>query len=440
MNSIIRSRNNGKVSIAVVASYVFDWVILIIAAALGAVFSYQTPNMRPFSVVDPDISYPHQNHEKISTGLLVVLALVVPALIILLVTFTLVPGPTVPKSVPKSLIWKRKLWELHASWLGLGLSLALAFVITNGMKNLFGRPRPDLISRCNPDMANISKWAVGGGNRPEGIVLVQAGICQQTDSDILNDGFRSYPSGHSSFSSSGLVYLSLFLASKLALTFPFLAPRAYTPDSTPYHSAFPSRNPRGHQRNDSELSGKNIDSSTALTSGHNDTLIAARNQAAAPPLYLLLIAIIPTLLSIYICSTRFSDFRHHGFDILFGFLIGTTVAIFAFRFYHLPLSQGAGWSWGPRSKDRAFWAGVGVGSYVSSVNSPVGGLHHHHQHQHQHHHNDQHNDTSYESQVTRAGDLEEGRLDSAHEHGRNVSNFEVGNHPNPNPNPNAMTV
>ncbi|RAL65100.1 hypothetical protein DID88_001207 [Monilinia fructigena] len=411
MNAIIRSRNHGKVSIAVILSYVFDWIILIIAGALGAVFAYQTPNKRPFSLVDPDISYPHQNHEKISTALLGVLALVVPAIIILLVTFTLVPGPTVPKSVPSALIWKRKLWELHASLLGLGLSLALAFVITNGMKNLFGRPRPDLISRCDPDMANIAKYAVGGGNRPEGIVLVEAGICRQTDKYTLEDGFRSYPSGHSSFSAAGLVYLSLFLASKLALTVPFLAPRAYTSDSTPYHSAFPSRNPPRHQRHDSELSGKQIDISTALASGYNDKMVASRNQAAAPPLYLLLIAIIPTLLSVYVCSTRFSDFRHHGFDILFGFLIGTTVAFFSFRFYHLPISQGAGWSWGPRSADRAFWAGVGVGSYVSSASSPVGGVHHD-------------KNTSYESNVTRPGDLEEGGLEGTHGHNRNVSNFE----------------
>ncbi|APA06282.1 hypothetical protein sscle_01g010520 [Sclerotinia sclerotiorum 1980 UF-70] len=410
MNSIIRSRNSGKMSIAVILSYVFDWVVLIIAAVLGAIFSYQTPNKRPFSLVDPSISFPHQNHEKISTALAGVLALGLPALVILIVTFTLVPGPTVPKSVPKALIWKRKLWELHASWLGLGLSLALAFVITNGMKNLFGRPRPDLISRCIPDVANIAKYAVGGGKRPQGIVLVQAGICQQKDKDILNDGFRSYPSGHSSFSSAGLVYLSLFLASKLALTVPFLAPRAYTTDTSPYHSAFPSRNPPRHQRNDSEISDKNAETA-ALASGYNDGLIASRNQAAAPPLYLLLIAVIPTFLAVYIASTRFSDFRHHGFDILFGFFIGTSAAIFSFRFYHLPISQGAGWSWGPRSPDRAFWAGIGVGSYVTSPNSPVGGIHHHHDHNN--------NDTGYESQMTRPSDLEEGRFNSVDGQNRN---------------------
>jgi hypothetical protein len=82
--------------------------------------------------------------------------------------------------------------------------------------------------------------------------------------------------------------------------------------------------------------------------------------------YLLVFAIIPFFLSIYIASTRWSDFKHHGFDILFGYFIGTVTAIFAFRWYHLPISQGAGWAWGPRSRERSFWAGVGVGNYVGS--------------------------------------------------------------------------
>jgi hypothetical protein len=101
-------------------------------------------------------------------------------------------------------------------------------------------------------------------------------------------------------------------------------------------------------------------------SGHDDLVIAARNKAAGPPVYLLIITALPFFASIYIAGTRYSDFRHHGFDILFGYLIGAVTSLFAFRYYHLPINQGAGWSWGPRSRDRSFWAGVGVGNYVGS--------------------------------------------------------------------------
>jgi hypothetical protein len=102
-----------------------------------------------------------------------------------------VPGSTVPKGTPKSMIWKRKLWELHVGWLGLALGLISAWFITNGMKNLFGKPRPDLLARCQPDLENIAKYVVGGlvGQTNSG-QLVSAAICQNTDADILDDGFR----------------------------------------------------------------------------------------------------------------------------------------------------------------------------------------------------------------------------------------------------------
>ena len=97
--------------------------------------------------------------------------------------------------------------------------------------------------------------------------------------------------------------------------------------------------------------------------------MAVRRQAAAPPLYLLVLVLIPTATAIFIASSRWFNFRHHGFDILFGFLIGLTTAIFSFRYYHLPISRGAGWGWGPRSNEKAFWAGVGSYSYATSTSN-----------------------------------------------------------------------
>jgi hypothetical protein len=133
--------NPGRISFLLVLSYIADWVIIILAAGVGAVFSIIKPNKRPFSLTDPEIGYPHVQKEKISVATLGIVGLAAPAVIIFLVSISLVPGPTVPKSTPKTLIWKRKLWEWHVGWLGLGLALASAFLITNGMKNLFGKPR-----------------------------------------------------------------------------------------------------------------------------------------------------------------------------------------------------------------------------------------------------------------------------------------------------------
>lgn len=356
-----RAANGGRVSIALVLSYIFDWVIIIAAVAVGGVLSLISPNMRPFALNNPQISFPFVEHEMVPAWLMFVIGCVAPAAVIVFIAIVLVPGPTVPKSTPTSLIWRRKLWELHTGLLGLALALASAFLITQGMKNLFGKPRPDLLSRCIPNLKEKEKFWLGGFPEIDPAFLVySAAICTQPDKSKLDDGFRSFPSGHSSFSSSGLIYLSLFIASKLAITIPFLPASAYTSDD---FAAFPSRMPQSSSRvniND------NRSVSSIEESGTDQKIVAARNMAAAPPIYLLIFAIIPFFGSIYVSATRFSDFRHHGFDILFGYTIGAITAIFAFRYYHLPISQGAGWSWGPRSKDRSFWAGVGVGNYVGN--------------------------------------------------------------------------
>lgn len=304
-----------------------------------------------------------------------IIAVAGPIIVIAAVCLILVPGNTVPKGTPKSLIWKRKLWELHVGYLGLALAHVGAFFITNGMKNMFGKPRPDLLSRCQPDLANIQKYIVGGTSANiTGLTgaagfgqLVSAAICTSTDSHTLNDGFRSYPSGHSSSAAAGLIYLSLFLASKFAVTLPFVA----SDNGADSHSAFPSRIKKagsGYEEVGLGESGSlNPDSTTAARNlaEHNKVVTAVRRQAAAPPIYLLTIVVIPWFASIFIAGSRWFDFRHHGFDILFGYMIGIFTSIFAFRYYHLPITQGAGWAWGPRSHDKAWWSGVGSYSYAT---------------------------------------------------------------------------
>ena len=70
--------------------------------------------------------------------------------------------------------------------------------------------------------------------------------------------------------------------------------------------------------------------------------------------------------AIYVSSTRYSDFRHHGFDIITGAFLGIVSAWIGFRWYHLPISRGGGWAWAPRACDRAFGRGIGLLTYVSN--------------------------------------------------------------------------
>ncbi|KAG9255019.1 PAP2 domain-containing protein [Emericellopsis atlantica] len=370
----------GGFSWKVFLSYALDWIVLVALGIVGYVLGKISPNKRPFSLNDPDISFPLRD-ETVPVWLLVILMGAVPIVLIFIVCLIFIPGATVPRNTPKTLIWKRKLWELHVGWLGLALSVIWAFFFTSAMKNLFGKPRPDLLSRCDPDYQNAANYIVGGfkGENTLG-VLYSASICQTTDNAALDEGFRSYPSGHSSTSAAGLVYLTLFLASKFAVTIPYIVPGSSS--STATRAAFPSRLPRhGNSMEQDEQSASSPLNAkgTALTARHNAKLHSVRRQAAAPPIYLLALTLTPFALSIFISASRWWDFRHHGFDILFGYLMGLFTAIYSFRYYHLPIQEGAGWAWGPRSSDRAFWAGVGRVGYSGvdeeDTPSPVDALH-----------------------------------------------------------------
>ena len=73
----------------------------------------------------------------------------------------------------------------------------LTTFLTDVVKNSVGRPRPDLIARCKPK-----------DGTPEH-TLITIGSCTETDHHVLHDGWRSFPSGHSSLAFSGLGYLAL---------------------------------------------------------------------------------------------------------------------------------------------------------------------------------------------------------------------------------------
>ncbi|KAL9104795.1 MAG: hypothetical protein Q9163_000293 [Psora crenata] len=187
-----------QVSLAL--SYVVDWIIIICIAVVGVGFQNTTPNHRPFSPVDPNISFPYVEKAKISRLVLAVVSLVAPGVITAAMALILRPGPAIAGNMRKSEIWRLKLWEVNTAWMGLALGLATTFFFTEGMKNLFGKPRPDLLSRCDLDPATVQQYALGGyGTQlPEWNLLVTSAACRQQDRSRLNDGFNSFPSGHSS--------------------------------------------------------------------------------------------------------------------------------------------------------------------------------------------------------------------------------------------------
>jgi membrane-associated phospholipid phosphatase len=346
-------------SILLILSYISDWILLIIFAAVGYIIGNITPNKRPFSLENPDISFPYKGYDTVSLGVAFVVSVGAPAALIVAISLLLVPASGLPKNTraPRYNVWRHKLWEWHAGWLGLALSVVLAFFFTSGMKNILGKPRPNLLSRCQPDVVNLAEYVVSNATAASGR-LVSAGICTNTDKSVIDEGFRSFPSGHSSAAASGLIYLSLWLAAKLGVGVPFLLGGTIdeVENSIKAHSEH-TRAPRDREETNTRTRHDG-------SYGSGDLLTySARRQDAAAPIYLLVITLIPLGAAIYICASRWNDFQHHGFDIIFGFLIGALSSVLAFRYYHLPLCRGAGFAWAARSEKKAFWSGMGKGGF-----------------------------------------------------------------------------
>ena len=202
-----------------------------------------------FRLDDRAIQYPHALVERVSSVQNVLFAGVGP--LVILIIWAIVARPGVHKA--------------HVTILGLFISVFLTVLITDIIKNAIGRPRPDLLARCKPKLGT-----------PEH-ALVAIDVCTETGYHTLHDGWRSFPSGHSSWAFSGLGYLSLFLAGQMHVFRP------------------------------------QID----LTS--------------------ILIFLAPLVGAALVAMSRMADYRHDVYDVTCGSLLGMVVAFTTYRRYYRPL-------------------------------------------------------------------------------------------------------
>ncbi|KIK33814.1 hypothetical protein CY34DRAFT_18139 [Suillus luteus UH-Slu-Lm8-n1] len=190
-------RTDNKRQINLIRSYAPDWTITILLAILFFALVGVHGFRQEFSVHDETAAVNLSNpayfflQKPVPNIALYFIAIVAPLVLQLVV----------------NLLTVRSFWDYHCSALGLILGLAITGAITQFTKITVGRPRPDLLARCMP---------IQGSSDPT-FGLSSDAICTNTNTAIMIDGWRSFPSGHSSLSHAGLGFLSYYLAGKMHL-------------------------------------------------------------------------------------------------------------------------------------------------------------------------------------------------------------------------------
>lgn len=196
-------------------SYIFDYIIIVVLVVAFSALDKAEPFHQRFSIHNPNLQYPFAQPERIAPWLAAIISVAFPAVVIILWTMVIDGLFSHHKKGPAHRGYSRRgiyttqerLWEMNAGILGLGLSVAALITIVGALKNLTGKPRPDVLARCKVD----SNWV----EPPIGLTGWEK--CTG-DPILIRDGFKSWPSGHSGIAFGGLAYLSFYLAGKLHIS------------------------------------------------------------------------------------------------------------------------------------------------------------------------------------------------------------------------------
>jgi len=304
-------RNVGRIAPLLACAeriHLLDWITVIAVFAFsGSLPLWATPKTRPFALPESlfsgsskDAGYSYSGipvltpnpspASRVPTGALMVLSIAAP---IIIITLSMLFLRNFPSRTSIKLSYRPRCRLLNLTLLGLLTSLAVTLLLTETLKNIVGKQRPDFWGRCggvvtNPEM--VAKYTVDT-HGPAGVRMVTWEICrsywssQDQDLDLgdkieqvagdvggkhmtraeLRDGWRSFPSGHASLSFAGMGYLSVYLAHVLC-----------------------SRSIRRRRTGLARLA----------------------------------ITLAPVFGAGYVAATRYGDLKHYGYDILAGSLIG----------------------------------------------------------------------------------------------------------------------
>ncbi|KAK9459177.1 phosphatidic acid phosphatase type 2/haloperoxidase [Lipomyces oligophaga] len=230
-------------------AYFIDWAFVFFLLAGFIQLTHMNPFFSMFTLDDPSIQHPYATTERVTSINGVIYTTVIGVGIIVLFT------PLLHRRNPNML------HVLNVSLLSLALSVILTEFATEMFKNMIGRLRPDFLARCLPAPGTPLHELVG------------IEVCTNPNLQVLYDGFRSTPSGHSSNGWAGFGWLAAWIAGQLKVFHP------------------------------------------------------------GTELFRTMLALIPLFGAALIGISRIEDYRHHITDILFGGILGSLIAWYSYRKY-----------------------------------------------------------------------------------------------------------
>ncbi|KAI9314755.1 phosphatidic acid phosphatase type 2/haloperoxidase, partial [Dichotomocladium elegans] len=233
----------------VVLSYAKDWLLVLIMTIVFFAIDVIPPFHREFSLDDKALMHSFTENETIPAWNLVLICLAGPVAFIFFIAN----------------YYQKSMRDFHSGVLGLCLALSMTIMLTDIIKITAGRPRPDFLARCQAPLEAVDP--------PRG--LSNYTVCTTpVNSYIMRDGFKSFPSGHSSFSFAGLGYTAFYLAGKMHIF-----------------------DERGHT-------------------------------------YKCFLFAFPAIAALLVAISRTRDYRHHWQDVCIGTLLGIGCAYFSYRQYY----------------------------------------------------------------------------------------------------------
>ncbi|KAJ6793446.1 lipid phosphate phosphatase 2-like [Iris pallida] len=348
--------------------HMHDWIILIFLLALVVSLNAIHPFHR-FVGKDmmADLKYPLKSN-TVPVWAVPMIAVLLPIAIFVGVYFR-----------------RRDVYDLHHAILGILFSVLIAGVITDAIKDAVGRPRPDFFWRCFPQGKEVYDQVTGDV------------ICNG-DKNVIKEGYKSFPSGHTSW--SDLAEQARLGAEQVRLgpnrrlggpIWEFSVRRAaawadfYNTGSDAIRLTGSTSARVLHNKWAKSLYLSYLGSFAGLgfialyLSGKIEVFDRKGHVAK------LCVIFLPLLVASLIGISRVDDYWHHWQDVFAGSLIGSVVATFCYLQFFPPPYHADGW--GPYEYFRMLEETRAIGNATLSTNQQteastnsvgLAGSHHHH--------------------------------------------------------------